>query len=192
MQQKSGKILIFSAPSGSGKTTVVKHLLQKLQGLSFSVSATSRPLRKGETQGKDYFFISAETFKERIAQGDFLEWEEVYEGIFYGSLKSEADRMLTEGKHVLFDVDVVGGLNIKKYYGNQALAVFVKAPSIVELRNRLEQRSTDSAEMIDQRIEKAAYEMTFADRFDYVLVNDDLTKTLDEILQIVKKFISQP
>ena len=185
----TGKLLIFSAPSGSGKTTLVKHLLKSIEGLSFSISATSRAMRKGEQNGKDYFFLSQDEFKERIEKGDFLEWEEVYTGIFYGSLRSEVDRMLSEGKHVLFDVDVIGGLNIKKQYQDQALADFVKAPSIEALRQRLQDRSTDSAEVIHQRIQKAEFESTFAPQFDLILVNDDLETAKNEITGRVLQFI---
>ena len=140
MQTKPGKLFIFSAPSGSGKTTIVKYLLENIEGLTFSISATSRKMRSGEQNGKDYFFMSEDEFKSRIAKNEFLEWEEVYSGSFYGTLKSEVDEMLQQGKHVLFDVDVLGGLNIKQHYQDQALAVFVKSPSISVLQERLQSR----------------------------------------------------
>jgi guanylate kinase len=190
MQQKPGKLLIFSAPSGSGKTTIVKHLIQTIDGLTFSVSATSRAIRTGEQDGKDYFFISRDEFKKRIANDEFLEWEEVYSGSYYGTLKNEVDKLLKQGKHVLFDVDVLGGINIKNQYKQQALAVFVKAPSIEVLRERLQNRSTDSAEQIQNRVEKAGFEMTYADKFDYILTNNDLTTAQKEITAIVLNFIN--
>jgi guanylate kinase len=190
MLTKPGKLFIFSAPSGSGKTTIVKFLLQNIEGLTFSVSATSREMRAGEQNGKDYFFLSKEEFKTRIDNNEFLEWEEVYSGSFYGTLKSEVDGMLQQGKHVLFDVDVLGGLNIKQQYQNQALAVFVKAPSISTLLERLKTRSTDTEEQIQKRIEKAEFEMNYAEKFDYILINDDLTKAQKEIRSIVLNFIN--
>jgi guanylate kinase len=190
MLTKPGKLFIFSAPSGSGKTTIVKFLLQNIEGLTFSVSATSREMRAGEQNGKDYFFLSKEEFKTRIDNNEFLEWEEVYSGSFYGTLKSEVDGMLQQGKHVLFDVDVLGGLNIKQQYQNQALAVFVKAPSISTLLERLKTRSTDTEEQIQKRIEKAEFGMNYAEKFDYILINDDLTKAQKEIRSIVLNFIN--
>lgn len=190
MLTKPGKLFIFSAPSGSGKTTIVKFLLQNIEGLTFSVSATSREMRAGEQNGKDYFFLSKEEFKTRIDNNEFLEWEEVYSGSFYGTLKSEVDGMLQQGKHVLFDVDVLGGLNIKQQYQNQALAVFVKAPSISTLLERLKTRSTDTEEQIQKRIEKAEFEMNYAEKFDFILINDDLTKAQKEIRSIVLNFIN--
>lgn len=184
------KLIIVSAPSGAGKTTIVKHLLSCGLGLGFSVSATSRAMRQGETNGRDYFFLSAEEFRERIAAGDLLEWEEVYPGSFYGTLKSEVTRLQSEGKHVIFDVDVVGGLNIKKVYGNNALAVFVSPPSVSELENRLTNRNTDSAETIRKRIKKARWELEFAPKFDYILINDNLEKAKSEVLVKVSEFIN--
>ena len=184
-----GKLIIFSAPSGSGKTTIVKHLLQKIPGLEFSVSATSRALRGNEKNGVDYYFLTSEEFRQRINNNEFLEWEEVYEGIFYGTLKSEVERIRLKGHHVIFDVDVVGGCNIKDYYGSDALSVFVQPPSINELKNRLLSRCTDSEEVIATRIAKAEYEMTFAPRFDYVLINDKLDTALNEAETIVEGFL---
>jgi len=186
-----GKLVIFSAPSGAGKTTIVKHLLQKDFGLEFSVSATSRQPRPGEVHGKDYYFLTAEEFKKKIESDEFLEWEEVYEGIFYGTLKNEVERIRSAGRHVIFDVDVVGGLNIKKYYGNEALAVFVQPPSVEELKNRLRNRSTESEEKINMRISKAEKELEFAGRFDVIIVNNELPKALKEAERVVSDFLSE-
>ena len=185
-----GKLIIFSAPSGAGKTTIVKHLLQKNFGLEFSVSATSRKPRPGEVDGKDYYFLTEEEFKEKIENGEFLEWEEVYSGIFYGTLKSEVERIRNAGKHVIFDVDVVGGLNIKKFYGNEALAVFIKPPSVEELKNRLKNRSTESEEKIRMRVAKAEKEMEFADKFDVIILNEELQRALMEAEKVVGEFLS--
>ena len=186
-----GKLIIFSAPSGSGKTTLVHHLLSKPEmKLAFSVSATSREKRPNEIHGKDYYFLPADEFKSRISKDDFLEWEEVYTDQFYGTLKSEIDRIHSEGKHVMFDVDVVGGLNIKKQFGDDALAVFVKPPSIKELENRLRSRSTESDESLQKRVGKAAEEMEYANQFDVVLVNDDLETAKAEAEKLVSDFTS--
>ncbi len=187
-----GKLIIFSAPSGAGKTTIVRHLLEKDLNLEFSISATSRGMRHTETNGKDYYFLSSEEFRKKIQEEEFLEWEEVYPGTFYGTLKAEVERIRASGKNVIFDVDVVGGCNIKKYYGNEALAVFVQPPSVEELRNRLNNRSTDAPEVIDKRVAKAEYEMTFANQFDCILVNEDLEKAFTEAEQCIRKFIEQP
>lgn len=184
-----GKLIIFSAPSGAGKTTLVHYLLSKPElKLAFSVSATSRAKRPNETDGTDYYFLTAEAFKARIENGDFLEWEEVYTDQFYGTLRSEIDRIHAEGKHVMFDVDVVGGLNIKKQFGNDALAVFVKPPSIEELEKRLRNRSTESEESLQKRVGKAAQEMEYANQFDVVLVNDDLETAKAEAVRLVADF----
>ncbi|HNQ67220.1 MAG TPA: guanylate kinase [Bacteroidales bacterium] len=186
----NGKVLIFSAPSGAGKTTIVQHLLGiKDFNLSFSVSACSRPKRKNEINGKDYYFLSVDEFKAKIDNNEFLEWEQVYEGSFYGSLKSEVERLNAEGKNVVFDVDVKGGLNIKTHYGENALSVFVMPPSIEELEKRLLSRSTDNPEAIRIRVEKAKSEITFADRFDYVIVNDNLDNALAKAEKIVENFL---
>lgn len=184
------KLIIVSAPSGAGKTTIVKHLLSCGLGLGFSVSATSRAIRPGEIHGKDYFFISADEFRQRIADGDLLEWEEVYPGSFYGTLKSEVVRLMGEGKHVIFDVDVVGGLNIKKAYGSKALSVFVNPPSVSELENRLRNRNTDAVEIIRKRIDKALWELEFAPEFDFILINDDLEMAKENVLKKVSEFIN--
>jgi len=186
-----GKLLIFSAPSGAGKTTIVKHLLQKNFDLNFSVSATSREPRTGETPGKDYFFLSEKEFREKIENDEFLEWEEVYKGIFYGTLKSEVERIRNSGKNVIFDVDVVGGLNIKKHYGDEALAVFVQPPSIEELKKRLRNRSTESEEKINMRIAKAEKELRYARRFDLIIINDNLDSALKIVESKVADFLSE-
>ncbi|MGQ1947603.1 guanylate kinase [Geofilum sp. OHC36d9] len=184
-----GKLIIFSAPSGSGKTTIVKHLLGKKLNLAFSISATSRPPRKNETHGVDYYFLDRETFAKKVDNGEFLEWEEVYAGTCYGTLKEEVERLRKAGKHVLFDVDVVGGVNIKKNYGNEALALFIQPPSINELQKRLTLRNTDSPEIIEKRIAKAELELTYADRFDKIIINDDLTKACEETEHLIRNFI---
>ncbi len=184
-----GKLIIFSAPSGSGKTTLVKHLLSLEFGLEFSVSATSRQSRPGETHGKDYYFLSEEEFRGKINNNDFLEWEEVYGGIFYGTLKSEVERIRNNGNHVIFDVDVVGGVNIKKFYGDDALAVFVKPPSVEELKNRLEKRSTETEEKIQMRIAKAEQELGFESRFDVVIVNENMQEAMKKAEILVSDFI---
>lgn len=183
------KLIIVSAPSGAGKTTIVKHLLSCNLGLAFSVSATTRAIRPGELDGKDYFFIPEAEFRKMIEDEELLEWEEVYKGTFYGTLKSEVRRLMDSGNHVIFDVDVVGGLNIKKFYGNQALAIFVSPPSVAELESRLTGRKTDSDETIRKRIEKARWELDFAPRFDFILVNDSLEKAKTEVLKKVTDFL---
>ncbi len=188
---KKGKLIIFSAPSGAGKTTVVKHLLQQDFGLEFSISATSRAPRHTETNGKDYYFLSPDEFQSKVSKGEFLEWEEVYAGTCYGTLKEEVERIREQGKHVVFDVDVVGGVNIKKHYGDEALAVFIQPPSIEELRNRLVGRSTDSQEVIEKRVKKAAYELTFAPKFDVVLISEELPVTLANAEKLVTSFINK-
>lgn len=188
---KHGKLVIFSAPSGAGKTTLVKHLLQSGLNLSFSVSAASRPIREGETNGKDYYFITADAFRKKIEADEFLEWEEVYKDQYYGTLKSEVERIRKAGEHVIFDVDVVGGLNIKKYYGDDALSVFVLPPNINHLEQRLRNRSTDDEESIKKRIDKATHELTFAKQFDIIIINDDLEKAKADAYQKVKSFLEK-
>jgi len=184
-----GKVVIFSAPSGSGKTTVVNHLLDRFDCFAFSVSATSRPPRGAERDGEAYYFITADEFRHRIAAGDFVEYEEVYQGVFYGTLKSEVERIWAQDKVILFDVDVKGGVNLKRVFGDDALSVFVKAPSIKELRRRLENRGTDSPAFIDERVKKARIEMMYQPKFDYVLVNDDLATCLAEAERVVGEFL---
>ena len=188
----TGKLIIFSAPSGSGKSTLVQWLMREHPELrlTFSVSCTSRPIRGQEVDGKDYFFITPEAFRKRIAEGAFLEYEEVYPDRFYGTLKSQVDLQRDKGDNVLFDVDVNGGCNIKQTYGQEALSIFVKAPSIDELKRRLTLRATDSAEAIRDRLAKAEYEMTFAPRFDHVIVNDDLQRAKAETFHLVSRFLS--
>lgn len=187
----AGKLIIFSAPSGSGKSTIINYLLKQNLNLHFSISATSRAPRGTEKNGIEYYFLSPEEFRTRIAAGDFLEYEEVYTDKYYGTLKSEVDRILHEGNNVIFDVDVVGGCNIKKQYGDRALSVFIHPPCIETLRQRLEGRGTDTPEVIEYRIAKAEYEMSFANKFDVILVNDDLETAQKEALFVVKNFIDQ-
>ena len=186
-----GKLIVLSAPSGAGKTTIMRYLLQQDLSLSFSISATTRQPRGTEEHGMDYYFFSVEDFRQKIADGAFVEYEEVYPGCFYGTLKSEVERVTSQGKHVVFDVDVVGGVNIKKMYGKRALTIFVQPPSIEALQQRLQTRATDSPEMIETRIAKAAYEMTFAHQFDVVIVNDDLPKAQQEAEQVIRNFLAQ-
>lgn len=184
-----GKLIIFSAPSGAGKTTIVKYLLQKDLNLEFSISATSREPRPNEIHAKDYYFLTNDEFKQKVENNEFLEWEEVYNGICYGTLKSEVDRICNNGKNVIFDVDVFGGLNIKKFYGADALAIFVQPPSIEELRNRLISRSTETEEKIQMRIAKAKHELSFAGHFDVIVTNNDLTKACNEAEEIIREFV---
>lgn len=186
-----GKLLIFSAPSGAGKSTIVNYLLQQNLNLSFSISATSRPPRGTEQDGVEYYFLSPDEFREKIKNDEFLEYEEVYSDRYYGTLKSEIQRIIDNGGNVIFDVDVVGGCTIKRYYGDKALSVFVEPPSIEELRDRLEKRGTDSTEVIKDRIAKAEFEMTFAPKFDVVIRNEDLEVAKAETLEIVSKFLKQ-
>lgn len=187
----SKKLLIFSAPSGSGKTTVVKHLLSKMDDLEFSVSATTRKPRPGETHGKEYYFLEEEEFRSRIEKKEFLEHEEVYKGLIYGTLYSELERIWAQGKTVVFDVDVVGGLNIKKEFGDRALAVFLRPPSVNVLMERLRNRSTEVEHQLQERIDKAQYELTFEDKYDVVLVNDVLEDTFAKAEQIVTDFLNK-
>ncbi len=186
-----GKLIIFSAPSGAGKTTIVKHLLQQDFNLEFSISATSRKPRHTETDGKDYYFLTEKEFQKKIENDEFLEWEEVYKGIKYGTLKSDVERIRNLGKNVIFDVDVVGGLNIKKYFGDEALAVFVQPPSVEALRERLHCRSTDTKEVIETRIAKAEHELSFANQFDVVITNDNLEDALAEAEKIIGEFLKK-
>lgn len=187
-----GKLIIFSAPSGAGKSTIVKHLIDH-SGIDFgfSISATSRAPRGTEKHGVEYFFMTTEEFKQKITEGAFIEYEEVYNGCFYGTLKSEVERVLNSGKHMLFDVDVKGGLSIKKLYREQALAVFVQPPSVEELHRRLVNRATDSEEMIAKRVSKAEWEMQFAPEFDLIIVNDNLEKAQQETEKAVSDFLNK-
>lgn len=186
-----GKLIVFSAPSGSGKTTIVRHLLkQKELNLEFSISATSREKRGKEEHGKDYYFLSFEDFKRKIKNNEFLEWEEVYRDNFYGTLKSEVERIWAMGKHVIFDIDVSGGLRIKRKYPEQTLAVFVKPPSIDELKIRLKKRKTESADKINMRVAKASAELATAPLFDAIVVNQDLDEALVESYDLVSNFLN--
>ncbi|MFN5633442.1 MAG: guanylate kinase [Flavobacteriia bacterium] len=186
---KSGKCVIFSAPSGAGKTTIVHHLLNANIGLAFSVSACSRDPRPNETDGKDYYFLGLEGFRKLIQEDAFIEWEEVYTDNYYGTLRSEIERIWSEGKTVIFDVDVVGGLNIKRIFGDQALAIFVQPPSYDELEKRLRLRSTESEEKINMRMAKARKELNSASEFDVILINDDLEIACADAKRMVTEFI---
>ncbi len=189
---KKGKLLIFSAPSGSGKTTLVNHLMHEIPNLAFSVSATTRAPRGEEQNGVEYYFMSLEEFKQRVENDEFLEWQEVYPGRCYGTLKAVVEQMQEKGCHVAFDVDVVGGTNIKKFYGDEALSVFIQAPSIEVLRERLVNRQTDSMEEIEKRLAKADWEMNFAQgKFDVTIINDDLETAKADILEAVLDFLGK-
>lgn len=187
--EEKGKLIIFSAPSGAGKSTIIQYLMQQGLPLSFSVSATSRQPRGNEQHGKDYYFMSIEEFREHILNNDFLEYEEVYPGKYYGTLKSEVERLRNSGRHVIFDVDVVGGVNIKHFYGDNALSIFIKPPSVDTLHERLVKRGTDSPEVITTRIAKAVQELSYAPQFDKIVVNDILETAESEVLRLVKEFI---
>lgn len=189
---KKGKLLIVSAPSGSGKSTIVNWLMNEHPELklTFSVSCTSRAPRGTEQNGVEYFFITADEFREKIARNEFLEYEEVYEDRFYGTLKSQVDEKTAKGLNVVFDVDVKGGINIKKHYCKRAMSIFIQPPSIAELRRRLEGRGTDTPEVIEQRLAKAEYELTFAPKFDHIVVNDDLATAEAEALKLVQDFLN--
>lgn len=189
----TGKLIIFSAPSGSGKSTLVNYLMEQhpeLQ-LAFSISCTSRAPRGKEQNGVEYFFLSPEEFKKKIANDEFLEYEEVYEDRFYGTLKSQVEVQSQAGQNVVFDVDVKGGVNIKKHYGSRALSVFIQPPSVEELRNRLVGRATDAPEIIEQRLNRAEYELSFADKFDRIVINDDLEKAKVDVYNVIKQFLDE-
>lgn len=186
----TGKLVIISAPSGAGKTTIVNHLLDSGLNLSFSVSATTRQLRGNEEDGKDYFFLSVDEFKKRIENDEFVEWEEVYKDIFYGTLKSELERIWANGQNVLFDVDVKGGIGLKKIFGNKSIAIFIMPPSVGELENRLIKRGTDTPEKIRIRVEKARHELELANQFDTVIVNHQLDKAKEEAVKILTSFLN--
>lgn len=185
------KLLIFSAPSGSGKSTIINYLMEQGLNLHFSVSATSRPPRGQEQNGVEYFFLTPEEFKQHIAANDFLEYEEVYKDRFYGTLKSQVDKQLANGENVVCDVDVLGGQNIKKHYGDKALSIFIQPPSIEVLRERLISRATDTPEVINDRIARAEFELSFSDNFDVVIVNDDLATAQAEALKVVTAFLNE-
>ncbi len=184
-----GKLIIFSAPSGAGKTTIVHAMLERMKELEFSISACSRDMRKGEVDGKDYYFLGLDGFRKRIEENAFLEWEEVYKDHYYGTLHSEVERIWDGGKHVIFDVDVYGGVNIKKQFPEKALAIFVMPPSVEILEDRLRKRSTDPEENIKKRMNKARHEISKAGEFDKIIVNDDLDTAIAEALAAIKEFI---
>lgn len=185
-----GKIIIISAPSGCGKSTIINAILSKGEiDMQFSVSATSRQPRTGEKDGVNYFFMTADEFRRRVAAGEFVEYEEVYPGRFYGTLKSEVEHICQNGHNVVMDIDVKGGVNVKKLYGQRALSIFIMPPSVDELRRRLEHRATDSAEVIDERVDKAAYEMTFAPQYDVTVVNDDLNQAIADTEAAIHRFL---
>lgn len=185
----TGKLIIFSAPSGSGKSTIISYLLTQGLNLTFSISATSRPPRGTEHHGVEYFFLTPEEFRHRIENNEFLEYEEVYEDRYYGTLKAQVEKQLEAGQNVVFDVDVVGGCNIKKFYGDRALSLFIQPPSVEALRSRLENRGTDAPEVIESRIAKAEYELSFAPQFDRIIVNDDLEAAKAEALKVIQDFL---
>ncbi len=185
-----GKVIIFSAPSGAGKSTLINHLLRGEQPFQFSISATNRPSRGNEQNGVEYFFLSTEEFLLKIKNNEFIEYEEVYPNKFYGTLKREVERALSTGTNLLFDVDVKGGLKLKKYFGNRALAIFVQPPSIEELRNRLEHRGTDAPEVIAERLSKAASEIEFAPQFDVVVMNKNILETVPQVKSVITNFLS--
>ena len=188
----AGKLIIFSAPSGSGKSTIIGRLMaDKELHLAFSISCTSRPPRGKERDGVEYFFLTPDEFRRRIAADEFLEYEEVYKDRFYGTLKSQVEKQSSDGDNVVFDVDVKGGCNIKRFYGDRALSIFIQPPSIEELRRRLEGRATDTPEVIKDRLARAEFELTFAPKFDRVIVNDNLDRAVDEAYNVVKSFISK-
>ena len=188
-----GKLIIISAPSGTGKSTIIGWLMKEHPelNLAFSISCTSRPPRGAEQNGVEYFFLTPEEFRQRIENDEFLEYEEVYEGRFYGTLKAQVERQLEAGQNVVFDVDVKGGVNIKKYYGDEAMSLFIQPPSIAELRKRLEGRGTDAPEVIDQRIARAEFELTFADKFDKIVVNNNLAQAEADALELVQAFLHE-
>lgn len=188
---KRGKLIIFSAPSGSGKSTIINYLLECNLDLAFSISATSRAPRGSEQNGVEYYFLTPDEFRAKIANNEFIEYEEVYKDNFYGTLKSEVERIRENGLNVVFDVDVVGGVNIKNIFGDEALSMFIMPPSVEELRKRLVGRNTDSAETIEKRLAKAEYEIGFADKFDKVVINDNLNEAKAEALSIIKEFVEK-
>lgn len=187
----NGKLVIFSAPSGSGKSTIINYLLKQNLNLAFSISATSRPPRGEEKHGVEYFFLSPDEFRQRIANNEFLEYEEVYKNRYYGTLKVQVEKQLEAGQNVVFDVDVVGGCNIKKFYGDRALSLFIQPPCVEELRRRLIGRGTDAVEVIEHRVAKAEYELSFASKFDKVIINDDLETAKAEALKVIKEFLGK-
>ncbi|MGI8892879.1 MAG: guanylate kinase [Bacteroidia bacterium] len=192
MNREQKKLLLFCGPSGSGKTTITQHLIDCISHLGFSVSATTRQKRQGEKDGEHYYFLTNDEFRKKIQNGEFVEWEEVYDDVFYGTLRSEIERIWKCGKHVIFDIDVEGGLNIKNQYPENSLAVFVQPPSLEHLRQRLMERATDHPENIEKRVTKAVHELQYAPRFDYVIINSDKNKTLADAERLVKDFLNIP
>lgn len=190
MSNANGQCIVFSSPSGAGKTTIVRHLLNENDSLAFSISATNRDIRKGEREGRDYYFLSTADFRERIEEGSFVEWEEVYEGRYYGTLWGEVERLWREGKQVVFDVDVVGALNLKKVFGERAITIFVQPPSLDALRERLKHRGTETGKALEERLERAEMEMRYAAEFDAVILNDDLDKAMDKARRIIGDFLA--
>jgi guanylate kinase len=184
----NGKLVIISAPSGAGKSTIVRHLLDSGLNLEFSISATTRKIREGETHGREYYFLTIEEFRERISRDEFVEWEEVYSDHLYGTLKSEMNRIWSKGNNVLFDVDAMGGINLKRIFGKRALSIFIMPPSVEDLKARLEKRGTDSPEKIEMRIKKAESEMALSDQFDRVVVNDNLQRAIAEVYKLIVTF----
>lgn len=189
MSEPSRQVVIFSAPSGAGKSTLIRYMLERFPQLEFSISATSRPPRGEEREGREYYFLSNEAFAERASHGDFVEWEEVYPGTCYGTLRSELDRIWDKGHVIVFDVDVQGGISLKRIFGEQALSLFIMPPSVEELRRRLVTRATDAPEVIDRRVAKAEQELAFAPDFDYILVNDDLARAVAEAKAVLREFL---
>jgi guanylate kinase len=185
------KAVIISAPSGAGKTTIVKALLERIPELEFSVSACTRTMRQGEVNGKDYWFITPDQFREKIAKDELVEWQEVYPGSFYGTLKSEMQRIWDNRHAVIFEVDAIGGINLKKYFGEQSLAIFIRPPSVKTLEERLRNRKTDDAASIDKRMAKALFELSFAENFDEIVVNDKLDDAIHEVVSLVRNFLPQ-
>ena len=185
-----GKLIIFSAPSGAGKSTIVQHLMKQDLGLEFSISATSREPREGEADGREYHFISPDEFRRKIEENAFIEWEEVYPEQYYGTLYSEVESILEQGRHAIFDIDVAGGMNLKKIYGERACAIFIQPPSMEVLEERLRSRGTDSETSLKKRVEKAIFELEYASRFDHIIINDSLELALSEAEQIVREFLA--
>ncbi len=189
--KKMGKLIIFSAPSGAGKTTLVRALFERVDGLDFSVSATTRKPRNGEVHGREYFFLDEEVFKAHIQNGDFVEYEEVYPGTFYGTLKREVESRLSIGRHLVFDIDVMGGLKVKDFFGEQALSMFIMPPNLDTLRERLQGRGTETDASLQKRVDKARWEMSYAERFDTIVINDHLETAIMEVCSKVKEFLSK-